>query len=29
MSTGYTVKNPISVFAEALDLEETAKLNNR
>ena len=29
MSTGYTVKNPISVFAEALELEETAKLNNR
>lgn len=27
MSTGFTVKNPISVFAEALDLEATAKLN--
>lgn len=27
MSTGFTVKNPISVLAEALDLEATAKLN--
>lgn len=27
MSTGFTVKNPISVLAEALDLEVTAKLN--
>ncbi|MGM9738714.1 MAG: anaerobic glycerol-3-phosphate dehydrogenase subunit GlpC [Candidatus Cryptobacteroides sp.] len=27
MSTGYTVKNPISVLAEALDIEETTKLN--
>lgn len=27
MSTGYTVKNPISILAEALDLEATAKLN--
>lgn len=27
MSTGFTVKNPISVLAEALDIEATAKLN--
>ena len=27
MSTGYPVKNPISILAEALDLEETARLN--
>ena len=27
MSTGYAVKNPISILAEALDLEETARLN--
>ena len=27
MSTGFTVKNPISVLAEALDLEATTKLN--
>ncbi len=26
-STGFTVKNPISVLAEALDIEATAKLN--
>lgn len=28
MSTGVEVKNPISILAEALDLEQTAKLNN-
>jgi len=28
MSTGLTVLNPISVLADALDLEETKKLNN-
>ena len=28
MSTGYDVKNPISILAEALDVEETRKLNN-
>lgn len=28
MSTGVTVKNPISILAEALDVEETMKLNN-
>lgn len=28
MSTGKTVKNPISILAEALDLEETSRLNN-
>lgn len=27
MSTGYNVKNPVSILAEALDLEETAKAN--
>lgn len=27
MSTGYSVKNPISILAEALDMEETARLN--
>jgi glycerol-3-phosphate dehydrogenase, anaerobic, C subunit len=27
MSTGYDVKNPISILAEALDVEETRKLN--
>ena len=27
MSTGYDVKNPISILAEALDIEETRKLN--
>lgn len=27
MSTGYTVKNPISVFAEALDIEATTEAN--
>lgn len=27
MSTGFTVKNPISILAEALDLEATARLN--
>ena len=27
MSTGLEVKNPISILAEALDLEETAKAN--
>ena len=29
MSTGYEVKNPLSILAEALDLEATAKLNNQ
>lgn len=29
MSTGYNVKNPILVLAEALDLEETARANNK
>ena len=28
MSTGFTVKNPISILAEALDLEATAALNH-
>ena len=28
MSTGYAVKNPVSVLAEALDLEATAKANS-
>jgi len=28
MSTGYNVKNPVSILAEALDLEATAKANN-
>jgi len=28
MSTGYDVKNPISILAEALDVEETRKLNS-
>lgn len=28
MSTGYTVKNPIEILAEALDFEETRKANN-
>lgn len=27
MSTGYTVKNPVTILAEALDLEATAKAN--
>jgi len=27
MSTGYEVKNPVSILAEALDVEETMKLN--
>ena len=27
MSTGYDVKNPISILAEALDVEKTRKLN--
>jgi len=27
MSTGFEVRNPISVLAEALDLEATAALN--
>ena len=27
MSTGYEVKNPISILADALDIEETIKLN--
>ena len=27
MSTGYEVKNPISILAEALDVEATRKLN--
>lgn len=27
MSTGFAVKNPVSILAEALDLEETARLN--
>lgn len=27
ISTGYDVKNPISILAEALDVEETRKLN--
>lgn len=27
MSTGYEVKNPISILADALDVEETIKLN--
>ncbi len=29
MSTGYKVKNPILILAEALDLEATAKANSR
>ena len=29
MSTGYTVKNPVSILAEALDLEATAAANRR
>jgi glycerol-3-phosphate dehydrogenase subunit C len=29
MSTGSTVMNPISILAEALDLKETAKANNK
>ncbi len=28
MSTGYTVKNPIEILAEALDIEATRKANN-
>ena len=28
MSTGYDVKNPISILAEALDVEKTRKLNS-
>lgn len=27
MSSGYEVKNPVSILAEALDLEATAKAN--
>lgn len=27
MSTGYDVKNPISILAKALDVEETMRLN--
>ena len=27
MSTGYEVKNPVSILADALDVEETMKLN--
>ncbi len=29
MSTGVTVKNPVSILAEALDLEKTSELNRR
>jgi len=29
MSTGVKVKNPVSILAEALDLEKTSKLNSR
>ena len=28
MSTGVTVENPISIIAQALDVEETRRLNN-